>query len=117
MTLNLNLIVLRVKDIDASARFYAALGITFKREQHGRGPIHLTGEAGQVLLELYPAGQGACSEAVRLGFSVCSLEGMLESIAAAGGTVVSEPKPGPGGVRAVLADPDGNRVELVESAR
>lgn len=114
---DLNLVVLRVKSVDVSAQFYAALGIAFKREQHGKGPIHLSGEAGSVVLELYPSEPDSATTAIRLGFVVPSIEGLLASIVDAGGIVVSEPKSGPWGVRAVLADPDGNRVEVVESTR
>src|SRR5258708_5199546 len=86
---DLTLIVLRVKDIEASARFYAALGISFTTEQHGRGPIHMAGAAGQIVLELYSAEPGSTTTAIRLGFSVPSLEDLLGSAVEAGGTVIS----------------------------
>lgn len=50
---DLNLVVLRVADIEMSARFYSVLGIRFEKEQHGKGPVHLSGLIGSVLLELY----------------------------------------------------------------
>ena len=112
---DLSLIVLRVKDIEVSTRFYTALGISFTMEQHGSGPSHMAGQAGAVVLELYPADPGSTTTAIRLGFSVPSFEGLLKSIIEAGGTIISAPKRGPRGVRAVLADPDGNRVEVVEN--
>ena len=47
---------------------------------------------------------------------IASLEGILGRAVEAGGTIVSQPKASPWGLRAVLADPDGNRVEIVEGA-
>ncbi len=44
----LNLVVLRVTDIEASGRFYAAFGITFIHEKHGNGLEHLSGRSGTV---------------------------------------------------------------------
>jgi lactoylglutathione lyase len=107
----LNLFVLRCKNVDASRRFYAALGIQFVAERHGNGPEHFAGKAGNTVFEIYPADERGVSN-VRLGFSVASLQPIISVAVACGGRLVSEPKSTPWGVRAVVEDPDGNRVEL-----
>lgn len=112
----LNLIVLYVKDVESSARFYKALGIDFSEEQHGNGPKHLAGRVGAAaVLELYPSNTTMITSGLRLGFTITSYQGILEAIADAGGAVKSGPKPGPWGYRAVVADPDGNKIELVKA--
>ncbi|MCE9635579.1 MAG: hypothetical protein K8T90_07735 [Planctomycetes bacterium] len=83
-------------------------------EQHGNGPEHLSGRAGTVLLELYPHDPTTRLDGTRLGFSVRSLAGAVAAVAEAGGTIVSQPRESAWGRRAVVADPDGHRVELTE---
>jgi lactoylglutathione lyase len=114
--LQLNLIVLRVRDIREAALFYEALGIRFKSEKHGAGPEHFSGCIGSVLFELYPIGNGGITGTTRIGFSVPSITDAVDAISQAGGSVVSAPKESPWGLRAVVADPDGHRVELVENS-
>jgi len=50
----------------------------------------------------------------RLGFSVPSLERVLEALQALGTAVVSQPKATAWGRRAVVQDPDGRAVELYQ---
>ena len=114
-TPRLDLLVLQVADLDAASRFYAALGLTFVRERHGAGPEHFSSSIGGVLLELYPATGGLTSHATRLGFSVPLLDLAVDALLAQGGTLVSAAKASPWGRRAVVADPDGHRVELREA--
>jgi predicted enzyme related to lactoylglutathione lyase len=111
----LNLLVLRSADIERAARFYEALGIQFTREKHGSGPEHFAGQAGSVLLEIYPQGDGESTSKTRIGFKVNSLAGLLTDLEQAGGTVIAAPQDTAWGRRAVMADPDGHRVELVET--
>lgn len=113
----LNLVVLRSPDLERSARFYRALGIPLVREQHGTGPEHFAGRAGHVIFEIYPQGNGEGTTKTRIGFSVGSLTYVLSVVESAGGTVISNPQDTEWGRRAVVADPDGHRVELAESPR
>jgi predicted enzyme related to lactoylglutathione lyase len=110
----LNLVVIRSGDLERAARFYRALGIPLEREQHGPGPEHLAGRAGAVVLEIYPAGESAGAEGIRLGFRVVSLAATLAAVQEAGGIVTSPPHESAWGLRAVVADPDGRRVELIQ---
>jgi predicted enzyme related to lactoylglutathione lyase len=110
----LNLVVIRSADLERAARFYGALGVRLSRERHGTGPEHLAGTTGAVVLEVYPRGSGGDTLGVRLGFRVASLSTVLADVQAAGGSLLSPPQHSPWGVRAVVVDPDGHRVELVE---
>jgi lactoylglutathione lyase len=114
MTPELNLLVLRATDIAALVRFYAALGIVFNKEQHGSGPEHYSGKAGGALLEIYPIGSGAATTAVRLGFTVLSISTSIAAAVAEGGTIVSPPHDSTWGSRAVVVDPEGHKVELLQ---
>jgi predicted enzyme related to lactoylglutathione lyase len=110
----LNLVVLRSTDMERSARFYRALGVQLAQEHHGSGPEHFAGQAGRVVFEIYPQGNGESTAKTRIGFSVRSLAEVLSKLEQPGGSVVSNPQDTEWGRRAVIADPDGHRVELVE---
>jgi lactoylglutathione lyase len=110
----LNLVVLRSTDLDRAARFYGLLGINFAREKHGSGPEHLASKLGEVVLEIYPDVSAGQDPRVRIGFDVPSVEDAIKKIRENGSVVLTPPKESPWGLRAVVADPDGHRVELRE---
>jgi lactoylglutathione lyase len=110
----LNLVVLFSADPDRVARFYGLLGIHFEQERHGTGPEHLAGKLGAQVLEIYPQSGNAGVTEVRLGFSVNSVDAVVNAVRQAGGCVVSAPCLGKWGYRAVLADPEGRRVEILQ---
>ncbi len=114
----LNLIVLRVADIDRSAAFYQPLGLVFDRHSHGAGPEHLAAALGDVVFELYPASdKQPVTASVRIGFSVDDLDLTIQRcMAVPDAKLVSPPQNSEWGYRAVVADPDGHRVELIPSA-
>ena len=89
--MRVTLIVLRCADLERSVAFYAALGLTVTREQHGTGPVHFSCTLDHgVVLELYPRG-GRDTSGLRLGLRV-------DDGIAGKGTVVT--------------DPDGHQLEL-----
>lgn len=55
MKAELDVVVLRCGDLDATVAFYRALGLEFAEEQHGRGPRHFSTQLGTAVVELYPA--------------------------------------------------------------
>jgi lactoylglutathione lyase len=113
----LNLVVLRSPDVERARRFYERLGLTFTRHRHGNGPEHHASEGGPVVFEIYPAeGAAQATAHVRLGFQVPSVDDLLSRLHAEGTEIVSAPKDSPWGRRAVVTDPDGHRIELIESA-
>ncbi len=110
-----NLLVIRSRDLDRAARFYEALGLTFQRHAHGRGPEHLACELDQFVFEIYPLTDDQASTAgTRFGFRVREIDPLVERLPDAGGRIVSPPRASEWGRRAVVDDPDGHRIELIE---
>ena len=111
----LNLIVLYSQDIERSKTFYEALGLQFAKERHGQGKDHYACELGSTVLEIYPlSAEQAAAPSTRLGFSVSSIDQVVVRLAKVNHRPVTEPRGSPWGRRAVLQDPDGHRVELIE---
>jgi predicted enzyme related to lactoylglutathione lyase len=111
----LNLIVLRSPDMRRAAEFYSRLGLRFTRHQHGSGPQHFAAELGSGVFELYPQSPvGPSTLGTRIGFSVPSLDSAIAALAEFPGAIISPPKDSEWGRRAVVADPDGHRVELLQ---
>ena len=113
---SLSLIVLRVADLERSVAFYETLGLAFVRHRHGDGPEHHSATLpGGAVFELYPQKPGAPSSAgARVGFRIADVDATAAALPDA---VLSPPRDSPWGRRAVLADPDGHRVELTEVIR
>lgn len=115
MASTLNLIAIRAADPDRSAEFYRLLGLTFTKHRHGTGPEHFVSEEGAFVFEIYPRGDGLGTTATRLGFRVASLDTTMAALASAGVQVITPPAQTEWGYRAVVLDPDGHRVELLEA--
>lgn len=111
----LNLVVLRSSDMARVAAFYSLLGLQFMRHQHGSGPEHFAAELGSGVFELYPfSPDGPSTLGTRIGFSVPSLDAAIAAISEYPGAIISPPKDSEWGRRAVIADPDGHRIELLQ---
>lgn len=109
----LHLIVVRCDDIEITRAFYESLNVHFTAEQHGKGPLHYSATFGELVLELYP---GTPDVATRLGFRVRGVREAIDRALLAGGALLEDVSPGPWEVRAVLRDPDGRSVELVDGS-
>jgi predicted enzyme related to lactoylglutathione lyase len=114
-TARVNLLVLRFVDLDRAAAFYGQLGLNFKKHAHGTGPEHYASEDGGFVFELYPATpEQAATTSARIGFAVEDVDAAVAKLSgSAGATIVVVPKDSEWGRRAVVADPEGHRVELV----
>jgi hypothetical protein len=113
---SLALLVLKTRQLEGLRRFYAALGIDLRQEQHGTGPVHYAGQVGDTVLELYPlSGDGRGDDQTRIGFKVPTVTGAVEALEALGVPVVTRPRMTEWGLRAVVRDPDGRAVELSQS--
>ncbi len=112
--IGLNLLVIYARDVETSKAFYERLGLQFVAEQHGNGPRHYAATMNGTVFEIYPCTGGQERGSVRVGFTVPSLDRVVEDLRTHGNRIISEPKASPWGRRAVLADPDGVRVELME---
>lgn len=116
----LSLIVLRCAALESSKAFFTALGLNFEKEQHGEGPIHYSCELGEQVLELYPGKPGAApirtqSGASMYGFRVESLDRVLKELQNLGAEIIHSPSDTPWGRRAVVLDPDGRSIELIQA--
>ena len=110
-----SLLVVYSSDIAQLSDFYRALGLDLVEEQHGSGPRHFSCRLGSTLLELYPAGERHPVGTLRFGLTVTDVDAVAQAAEGQGGSIVTAPTDSPWGRRAVIADPDGNRVELNET--
>lgn len=111
MGIELNLLVLRCRDLETCKRFYEQLGFSFLKEQHGTGPLHYATELGGLVFELYPLKLGAAVDQTRLGFRL-SVEGSLEErLNRAKIDIISRYEFQQRRIL-VVQDPDGRKVEL-----
>ena len=111
---NLNLLVLRCRDIERAKAFYELFGMNFVQEQHGNGPVHYASTDESGVLELYPA-EGGPADQTGLGFVTAELEGLH--------TLLRKNQFAPRDIREtelgrmfVARDPDGRRVEVKAKA-
>ena len=116
MNPRLNLVVIRSADIERAMAFYAQLGLHFRKHRHGNGPEHYSAELGDVVFELYPTGaDGKSSLGTRIGFAVRSVDEAIKALRDYPEAIVSPAKDSEWGRRAVVADPDGHRIELLQA--
>jgi hypothetical protein len=112
---SLALVVIRSRDMEKLASFYSALGFIFTRHRHGNGPEHFSCTIGGTVFEIYPSSTAdEATTATRLGFSVPSLASTLDILRGLGTTILTEPSDTPFGLRAVVKDFEGHKVELYE---
>lgn len=105
--LSLSLLVIRCSDLDASKRFYEALGLVLLPEQHDSGPPHWSSRVGVTVLELYPAGSSPIAP-LRFGFHVADVRSTVSAVLANGGRLSGSFDAN----RSIVVDPDGNKIEL-----
>ncbi|MCX6714796.1 MAG: hypothetical protein NTX72_03205 [Candidatus Uhrbacteria bacterium] len=106
----LNLVVIYTAKLEEVKAFYEKLGIKFVAEKHGNGPEHFSATfANRVLFEIYPGKKskgGIGFETIR--YNELSLRVITEAM-----TPTFEIHHGRRYV--ILHDPDGRRVQIVES--
>ncbi len=90
-------------------------GLEFTKHAHGSGPEHYSSDSQGIVFEIYPLPDAASSTTTtRIGFKVESLDDLLARVTQMGGKIISPAKDSPWGRRAVILDPIGHKVELVE---
>jgi lactoylglutathione lyase len=110
-----SLLVIRSSDIERAAAAYRVLGLNLTKERHGSGPEHYACMLGDCVFEIYPSrGNAGTSPVIRLGFHVASVEETVAMWKEHGCKVVTEAQQSEWGMRAVLEDLDGHRIELTE---
>ena len=111
----LRLLVLKSAKTEAMRAFYTAIGLSFKQEQHGTGPLHHAAQIGATVFQLYPLGsKDAADTTTRLGFAVDDFDKTMDHLKHLNTAVTREPETSAWGRRAVVRDPDGRSVELYD---
>jgi catechol 2,3-dioxygenase-like lactoylglutathione lyase family enzyme len=111
--ITLNLVVLRSPDPTRAAAFYGRLGLEFSRHRHGSGPEHFAAELSGGVFEIYPlAVDGPSTLGTRVGFRVPSVDAALTALSDYPDAILTPARDSEWGRRAVVADPDGHRVEI-----
>ena len=113
MPLDLNLLVLRCRDVELTRHFYEKLGLIFAEERHGSGPRHYAWEKDGFVLELYQATAGQLPDNVRLGFStpvLADVSGAIRHNPEV--TMLKPPYATADRLVLLLQDPDGRKVEV-----
>ncbi|WDI40410.1 VOC family protein [Bremerella sp. P1] len=112
----LNLIVVRSSAPETTVRFYQSLGLHFTQEQHGKGPLHWASEINGFVMEIYPAKSPEQVDAsTSVGLDVSDIKKTIAQLTALEATIVQQPKEFDWGIQAIVKDPDGRSVILVES--
>ena len=114
--ITLNLVVLRSPDVVRAAAFYSKLGLQFSQHRHGNGPEHFAAELPGGVFELYPlTADGQSTLGTRIGFRVPSVGATLAALSDYPTAIITAAKDSEWGRRAVLSDPDGHRIELLQA--
>lgn len=114
--ISLNLVVLKTPDMERAVAFYSQLGLEFARHRHGNGPEHYAADLDGSVLEIYPLlPEGAPTFGTRIGFRVASVDRKLAAFVDYPDAILIPAMVSEWGRRAVLSDPDGHRVELLEA--
>ncbi|ACU63691.1 VOC family protein [Chitinophaga pinensis] len=114
--IQLNLVVIKTSRQEEQVRFYSTIGITFESHRHGNGPYHYAATLDGLTFEIYPLPKGTTEPdtTTRLGFTVENLNNTLQRLEELGVETVQAPASTEWGYAAVVKDPDGRRIELVE---
>jgi lactoylglutathione lyase len=113
--INLNLIVIRSVDLERSVNFYQRLGLIFVKHRHDTGLEHFASTLGGVTFEIYPqTPKAGTTIGTRLGFQVLDLDALMTTLSKADTQILIQPTDSEWGRRAVIADPDGHRIELTQ---
>ncbi len=102
-------------NVEATTGFYRALGVDFDEQPGGRS----VGDAGACRMAIVAATSGDAAGpgvggTTMPGFEIESLEDSVERLRGMGRRILREPETLSWGRRAVVSDPDGRAVELIE---
>jgi predicted enzyme related to lactoylglutathione lyase len=113
---SLTLLVLKTRQVEQLRLFYQTLGVELVQEQHGKGPVHYAGCAGDVVIEVYPLPDDASpvDASTRLGFAVEDVAEVIRALERIGAKIVTPPKTTAWGLQGVVKDTDGWSVELTQ---
>ncbi len=113
----MNMIVVHVKELERSIRFYRdVLGLALEQEEEGMAYFSIGTGKERVSLMLHSTAEPEPADyGIGLDFQVDDAEAAIAAIRGAGGRIVQEPIIREWGVKeAVIADPDGYKLWVVE---
>lgn len=112
--MDIRLIVLRTGDIKKLADFYALLGLTFEYHKHGNSPCHYSASIEKTVLEIYPLAknQTEADKNFRIGFGIDHFDDVIAALNELNTSFLLEPSQTDFGFMAIIADPDGRKIEL-----
>jgi len=103
---------IRVADLDRAERFYAAIGVRFRRATYCT-PNFMVSEGEGVQFEVHVRGEREGTVGLKLGFLVDDIDAILDPLRESGGSIVGLAiADGPPMRSALLLDPDGHTVAL-----
>ncbi len=106
--------VLRSVELERLLSFYSLIGLSFEKEQHEGGPEHLASSlSGDIVLELYPRTKKVVDDAIII--QVESLKSVLAKLEKEGFLKQGDIEFSGEGDQALIHDPDGRPVYLVET--
>ncbi|MAM86197.1 MAG: guanosine polyphosphate pyrophosphohydrolase [unclassified Hahellaceae] len=106
--MQINLLVMRCKELETTRQFYELFGFIFVKEKHGGGPLHYSSQDAGFVFELYPLAENDAVGNSRLGFSVKDVQQVLSQLSIANQHEFN------GKQIYTIRDPDGRVVELSE---
>ncbi|MGF6849538.1 lactoylglutathione lyase [Chitinophaga sp. W3I9] len=111
---DLNLLVIKTGQLAEHAAFYTKLGFQFDYHRHGTGPYHYASTGGNIVLEIYPLPKGTAvaDNTTRLGFKVADLDNLMKELPEE--NILTAPALTAWGYTAIIQDPDGRKIELVQ---
>lgn len=112
--MNLRLLVLRTGEPEKLVKFYELFGLSFDHHQHGSGPVHYSTLMDQVVFEIYPLAkeQSEPDKNLRLGFGIDNIDELISKLQNLNTHFFMQPEQTDLGFMAIIADPDGRKVEL-----
>ncbi len=102
---------------DLLLRFYSILGFQFSQKAIDKGSSAWVGQLGEVNLEVFSVKESFSnnSPGVQMSFHVKSVENLIKAFREMKSQVMIEPMQTKNGIMAIVMDPDGRAIELLES--
>ncbi|MCB0318770.1 MAG: VOC family protein [Bdellovibrionales bacterium] len=109
----INLLVIKVRNLEDSVAFYKLLGIEFEEHKHDNGPKHYAAIINDFVFEIYPAQEGSLTEnTVRIGFCTENIEVTRDLLKEQAVEFLHDIEKKPWGTCLVVLDPDKNRIQI-----
>jgi predicted enzyme related to lactoylglutathione lyase len=112
--MDLRLLVLRTNKPETLVEFYSLFGLSFDHHKHGNSPYHYSAMMAQLVFEIYPLakGQTESDNNLRLGFAIDRFDEITNKLKSLNIKFFMDPIETDFGFMAIVADPDGRKIEL-----